>query len=285
MIAQQQNADSREGVMRNAHKALANHWPEYTMEAAELGLFMLSACLFVALFEYSGSPTRQMIDNPLSRRMFIGVAMGLTAIAIIYSPFGQRSGAHFNPAVTLTYFRLGKIAAWDAVFYIVAQFIGALLGVWLSLALLGPLIVGDPSVDFVVTVPGPRGASWAFVAEIIMSFIMMTVILQISNRPELNRYTALFAGLLVASFIAIEAPISGMSMNPARSFGSALPADIWTALWIYFLAPPMGMLVAAEVHLRRRGARILCCKLHHENDKRCIFFCGYHDTNKDHEHH
>lgn len=253
------------------------------MEAVELGLFMLSACLFVALFEYPGSAIRQSIDDPLVRRVLIGVAMGLTAIAIVYSPFGQRSGAHFNPAVTLTFFRLGKIALWDTVFYIIAQFVGALLGVWLSLALLGTMVLANPSVDFVTTIPGPWGAGWAFVAEVVISFTLMTVILHVSNRPKLNRYTALFAGFLVATFIAIEAPISGMSMNPARSFGSALPATLWTALWIYFLAPPIGMLTAAEIYLRQSGRGILCCKLHHENDQRCIFFCSYHNASIDHE--
>jgi aquaporin Z len=274
--------DSHADAIGNVRKALANHWPEYAMEATELGMFMLSACLFVALFEYPRSPVRQVIDDPLVRRVFIAIAMGLTAIAIVYSPFGQRSGAHFNPAVTLTFLRLGKIAAWDAVFYMVAQFIGALSGVWLSLALLGPMVLADPSIEFVATIPGPWGASWALVAEIVISFILMTVILQVSNRPNLNRYTALFAGFLVAIFIAVEAPISGMSMNPARSFASAFPAHLWTALWIYFLAPPAGMLAAAEIYLRRSGRGVLCCKLHHENDKRCIFFCSYHRTSIDH---
>jgi aquaporin Z len=104
---------------------------------------------------------------------------------------------------------------------------------------------------------------------------MLTVLI-VSNTKRLNRYTALFAGALVAIYITFEAPISGMSMNPARSFGSAFPADIWNNLWIYFLAPPIGMLLAAEVYLRFKGSSsVLCCKLHHENGKRCIFHCRY----------
>lgn len=278
MSARQRTWGGGAVFMADARAALANHWPEYLMEAAELGLFMISACLFVALLEYPGSPVHQAIDDPVVRRVFIGIAMGLTATAIVYSPFGQRSGAHFNPAVTFTFYRLGKIAGWDAIAYIVAQFVGAVLGVWLSIALLGRMVVSDPNVYYVVTVPGRWGVGWAFVAEIVMSFIMMSVILSVSNRRNLNRYTALFAGFLVASFIAVEAPFSGMSMNPARTFGSALPANLWTALWIYFLAPPIGMLIAAEIHLRLRSkAAILCCKLHHDNDTRCIFACTYHD--------
>ena len=66
--------------------------------------------------------------------------MGSTAIAIIFSPFGKRSGAHFNPAVTLTFFRLGKIAAWDTAFYTVFQFVGGVAGVLLASLVLGNLV-------------------------------------------------------------------------------------------------------------------------------------------------
>lgn len=258
------------------HNALSRHWPEYLMEAAELGLFMISACVVVAVLEYPGSPVRQALPDPLLRRFLIGAAMGLTAIAIVFSSLGKRSGAHFNPAVTLTFFRLGKIEPWDAAFYIVAQFAGAVAGVFLAGLLLGRTVLAEPAVNYVATLPGERGYAVAFLAEAAISFTLMLVVLTVSNRRRLNRYTGLFAGTLVAAFITLEAPFSGMSMNPARSFGSALPGGIWDALWIYFTAPPLGMLLAAEVYLRARGAgAVLCCKLHHENTKRCIFRCRY----------
>ena len=85
------------------------HWPEYLMEAAELGIFMVSACVFTAVIWHPASAVRQSIQDPLVRRVLTGIAMALTAICIIYSPWGKRSGAHFNPSVTLTFFRLGKI--------------------------------------------------------------------------------------------------------------------------------------------------------------------------------
>jgi aquaporin Z len=95
------------------------------------------------------------------------------------------------------------------------------------------------------------------------------------------RFTGLFAAALVALYITFEAPISGMSMNPARTFGSAFSAHVWTALWIYFCAPPLGMLLAAEVYVRLRGTKsVLCAKLHHQNSQRCIFRCGYALGNK-----
>ena len=98
--------------------SLRVHWPEYLMEAALLGAFMVSACVFGALYEFPQSPVHQAIMSGFLRRLFMGVTMGLTAIAIIYSPWGKQSGAHINPSVTLTFFRLGKIKFWDALFYI-----------------------------------------------------------------------------------------------------------------------------------------------------------------------
>src|SRR6266849_3489081 len=112
--------------------ALKHHWPEYLMEAAGLGLFMLSACVFTTLLEHPASPVRLAINDSLLRRILIGLAMGLTAISIVYSPWGKQSGAHLNPSLTLTFLRLGKVAPWDALLYVVAQFIGGVLGVRLA---------------------------------------------------------------------------------------------------------------------------------------------------------
>lgn len=245
------------------------------MEGAELGLFMISACAFVVLLEHPTSPVHQAIDNGTLRRVLIGFAMGLTAIAIIYSPIGQRSGAHFNPSVTLTFFRLGRVELWDTVFYSAAQFAGGLLGVVLSAVVLGQL-VAHPSVQYAVTVPGASGVGIAFLAEMLISFIQMSMVLRVSNAKHLARFTGVFAGLMVAIYISLEAPYSGMSMNPARTFASALPATMWTALWIYFTAPPLGMLLAAELYVRQHSLhQVFCAKLHHHNDKRCIFRCNY----------
>jgi aquaporin Z len=105
----------------------------------------------------------------------------------------------------------------------------------------------------------------------------MSVVLTVSNTKRLGRWTGVFAGALVATYITIESPISGMSMNPARTFSSAVGAHIWISLWIYFTAPPLGMLMAAEVYRRLNAGRaIVCAKLHHYNNKRCIFQCNFH---------
>src|SRR5262249_35348687 len=198
-----------------------------------------------------------------------------TAIGIIFSPWGKRSGAHFNPSVTLTYFRLGKVKPWDAAFYILAQFIGGIIGVAIAILLFGKA-VADPKVNYASTRPGPRGPLAALVAEVLISFVLMSVVLRISNTRKLARWTGLFAGVLVATYITFESPISGSSMNPARTFGSAFGARVWMSLWIYFVAPPLGMLLAGEVFTRAKtGRTAACAKLHHHNGQRCIFRCNF----------
>jgi aquaporin Z len=254
-------------------EALTRHWPEYAIEAAGLGLFMMSACLFGALLYHPGSVVPQALPDPLLRRALMGLAMGLTAVALIYSPWGQQSGAHFNPAVTLTFLRLGRISGWDASFYVGAQFAGGVTGVILAATFTRGLIA-DRAVNFAVTVPGVWGAGVAFAAEVVISCGLMLLVLAVSNAPRLSRFTGLFAGALVAMYITIEAPLSGMSMNPARSFASAFSADVWTGFWVYLTAPMAGMLLAAELY-RRAHRPVWCAKLHHDNARRCIFRCGY----------
>jgi len=258
-------------------KAFQHHWPEYLMEAAELGCFMISASLFTILLYHPSSPAFHAIPSEFARRSLMGLAMGLTAIAIIYSPWGKQSGAHLNPAVTLTFFRLGKVAPWDAVFYVIAQFTGGVAGVALVAAAGGKLLA-HPSVNYVATLPGNGGPGAAFLAEVAISFVLMCVVLIVSNTQRFTRFTGLLAGACVAAFITFEAPISGMSMNPARTFGSAVLPQLWDSLWIYFLAPPLGMMVAAALYLRLKHV-VACAKLHHQNQFRCIF-CEYHARRK-----
>jgi len=256
-------------------EALRHHWREYVMEAAGLGIFMISACVFTTVIEHPGSPIRQWIASAFIRRIIIGAGMGLTAIGLIYSPWGKQSGAHFNPSVTMTFLRLGKVSRPDAFFYVLAQFLGADAGVLLSAFFLRPWI-SHPAVNYAATVPGPMGAAVAFAAEFVISFVLMTAILFISNGRTFPALTGVVSGILVATYISLEAPLSGMSMNPARTFGSAFSSQVWKGWWIYFTAPPIGMLLGAEFYRRLRGAHsVVCAKLHHQNDKRCIFRCGY----------
>jgi aquaporin Z len=253
---------------------LRRHWPEYLIEAWALGTFMLSAAVFTTLIDRPGTLVHRLLGDADLRRMLIGIAMGLTAIGLIYSPWGQRSGAHMNPAVTLTFLRLGRIRGPDAIGYIAAQLAGGVLGVLSAAALLGAAFT-EPPVNHVVTVPGPRGAGVAFAAELAISAAMMLMILASSASPHLAKYTGVFAGVLVATWITVEGPLSGMSMNPARTVASAVPARLWDSLWIYLTAPVIGMQLGALAHrlmLPRQPAG--CAKLQHGTRQRCIH-CGY----------
>jgi aquaporin Z len=233
---------------------------------------MLSAGTCATLLGSPGSPVHQALPNPFLRMALMGVAMGATAIAIVHSPWGRQSGAHMNPAVTLTFLRLRKIAGWDALFYIAAQVVGGTAGVLAVEAVVGRAFADAP-VRFAVTVPGPAGP----LPAIAIAFLLMSMILWTSNHPRLSRFTGRVAGVMVALFITFESPVSGMSMNPARTVASALPAGVWTAAWIYLVAPVLAMLLASEVYLRLMGAhRVYCAKLDHRGDRRCIFRCGYH---------
>ena len=163
------------------------------MEAAALGIFMISAGVFTALLEYPSSRVHQAIPNGDVRRALIGVAMGSTAMGLIYSPWGRRSGAHMNPAVTLSFLHLGKIPRWDAFFYIVFQFLGGLAGVLVTALALGNSFT-QPPVNYVVTVPGPAGNVAAFIGEFVIAVIMMIMIVTVSNKPAVARFTGLFFG-------------------------------------------------------------------------------------------
>lgn len=116
-------------------EALKNHWREYLMEAWGLGTLMFSAGAFGVIVFHSASPLISL-DFTL-RNALMDAAMGATAVGIFLSPRGTRSGAHINPAVTLTFWRLGKIESADAFFYVLAQFAGAISGVLISWLIFG----------------------------------------------------------------------------------------------------------------------------------------------------
>ncbi len=258
--------------------AAHSRWSLYAIEAAGLGAFMISALAFTLLLEHPSSPVHAALPDPLLRRGLMGCAMGATLIALVYNPLGQRSGAHFNPVFTLTFWRLGKVATRDAIGYAAAQFAGAAVGV----AALGALARGaldDPHVHWAATTPGAHGVALAFAGEVTIAFVQMLLVLCVSNTRRWNAWTGVLAACGVAAYITLEAPLSGMSMNPARTLASALGAGDFRALWLYFSAPLLGMLGAAELYLLAAGVRrVHCAKLHHANAQPCPFRCGWGDA-------
>lgn len=236
----------------------------YLIEAWALGTFMVVASLVVIVVENPDLPVRATIPSPLLRRAIIGVCMGLTAVGLIYSPWGKLSGAHLNPAVTLAQWRLNRITTTNMVFYIVAQFVGGSLGVGLVHTLL-PDYIAHSSVNYVSTVPGETGVWVALGFEFGMAFCLLTMVLALSNSKWLSMYTGYFVGVAVALYITFEAPFSGMSINPARTVSSAIWANVWTAVWIYFAGPIAGMTLAGwlyRLRYRRRYGECRSLKMH-----------------------
>lgn len=217
----------------------------YLMEALGLAIFMISACFFGGLLEGKNSFIHHSIQNSFIRLFIMGILMGSTALFIFYSPWTAPSGSHINPAVTLSFFRAGRINKYDTIFYILFQFIGGTIAVYLMQLLMGRMLTDSP-VNSAATVPGKSGIMAAFVMELVIAFIMMTMVMFTSSNERSKKYTRIIAGCMVCLYVIIAGPVSGFGMNPARSFASALPSNTWTAAWIYLIIPIVGMMAAVE---------------------------------------
>lgn len=236
-----------------------------------MGVLVTAACSFAMLLFHPDSRVPEVVRNVVVRRLMIGVAMGSTAILLVYSPWGKQSGAHFNPAVTLTYFRLQRVPGPDAAWYVISQLSGAFLAVGI-MVLLFRRWLAHPAIHYVSAMPGPYGAGATWAMELVASFLLMTVVLTASNSRRFTRWTGVFAGLLTVANVSVLVPLVGTSLNPARSLASAVPAHVWTSIWVYLTASPAGMLAAAAFYIHHCGVNaVFCAKLHHQNDRRCIF--------------
>lgn len=253
-------------------KLFKANWKIYVIEAWALAMFMISACLCTILIEHPDFQISTSITQPFWRRLLSGIAMGITAILLIYSKWGKQSGAHMNPAVTLAHLHLNRIQKTDAFWYIAAQLTGASSGV-AFISFLFPAYMGSDVVNYVVTTPGTGGVAIAFIAELAMAAVLFAMVLLVSNSPY-AKYTGYVAGFVVCCYIWFEAPLSGMSINPARSFGSAINAGVWFSYWIYILAPVAGMQLSAWLY------RKSYLQLHGECKTMRCHFSGNGSTNK-----
>jgi aquaporin Z len=233
-------------------ESLERNWREYLMEAVGLAGFVLGAGLLTVLLEHPDLLVMQSSfgaeENAMWRRVPLGILMG-AYIAFITRLWSERSGAHINPPVSWSFFRLGKISFTDAVFFTIAHFAGAIAAAQLLKFALGSYFA-HPLIDFGITKPKPQHTSTeAFVAEFIISFVLMFVVLVAANSTKLEKKAPLIVGALIAFYLIVEAPYSGMSLNPARSTAAAVAANKYEHLWIYFVAPGIAMLLAAEMFL------------------------------------
>jgi aquaporin Z len=255
--------------------AINLHWREYLMEGSEVGSLMLSVCIFGTLIYGNDSPLKAFVLSRGTGSLLMGIAVATTTFLIICSPFGRRTGAHFNPSVTLAYLWLGRIHRWDALCYGVAQFLGGVVGVLIAHQILGERL-SSSAVRYLVTLPGIYGRTVAFISEFVLSGLFISLALYASNHRRLARFSPILVALFTISYFTLSPSIAGFSVNPARSFSSALFAWIWRGIWIYFLAPSLGMLVAAEIYVKRAGSdRVFCAKIFHDTRSVCPFHCNF----------
>jgi len=172
--------------METLTNTFRKNWPLYLIEVWALGMFMIAASVVVIIVNHPDFPIRAAVPSDLARRAVIGICMGVTDVCLIYSRWGKRSGAHLNPAVTLAQWRLNRITTTDAVFYILAQFVGGWLGVALIYALV-PDLLAHPAINYVTTVPGQAGIWVAFGFEFGLAFCILTMVLALSNSRQLAR--------------------------------------------------------------------------------------------------
>lgn len=215
-----------------------------------------------------------VVPNGALRRLLTGIMFAGGATAVVYSPLGQISGGHINPAVTLAFWRLGKVPTRDAVIYVVMQFLGAFLGAWAAGLAWGRLTTG---VRYAATVPGDGySQAGAFAAETFITFLLVFLIFVCVNKPKIAPSTGIIAGSLVAFLVMVEAPVTGTSLNPARTLGPAMLAQNYTALWLYFVGPIVGALLAVAAFTGQWGKKTVCAKLYHTEKYPCPFDrCDY----------
>jgi aquaporin Z len=233
--------------MKKVMHSFACNYDKYLIEAWGLWIFMVAASICTIVFQHPHFKLVEYIPSDIIRRIFIGLAMGLTAMGIMHSSWGKKSGAHINPAVTITFLFLRKISKIDGIFYMIFQTIGGTLGVYIITFFL-PEYMNDSSVQYVVTVPGINGLNGAIIGEGIISFILMFTTLIVTNNSTYKKYIGFITAFLITNFVIFEAPYSGFSMNPARTLASAIPSNIWTDWLMYMIVPPISMLCAALIY-------------------------------------
>jgi aquaporin Z len=247
------------------------HWFEYGAELVGTA-FLLFAGVSAVVFDFgTGSPLASVLPDPSVRRLITGLLFAGSGSLVAISPLGKLSGAHINPAVSLAFWVHGKMHHFDLGGYIVGQFLGGILGAALVLLVWGERAT---SVGVGRTVPGAGYPIWlVFLAELILTFVLVLSIFLFVSSHRLMRWTPLMVWILVALMVWLEAPISGTSLNPARSFGPALVSWFWQAHWLYWVAPPLGALLAVGAfRLLPMGKHdVLTGKLFHVPHYRSVF--------------
>ncbi|MDO7845253.1 aquaporin [Hymenobacter sp. M29] len=238
-------------------QALRQNWRHYLVEAGGPMAFLTVSSLAAVVFHHPDSAAaRALGPQEWVQRVGVGLVVGLLIVVMAYSPWGKRSGAHFNPAVTLGFWQLGHIGTADALWYVLAQFVGALVAGFGVVWALAPWF-GHHLIHHNTTQPIDATHGWALAlgAEMLISGLLMLGLLGSLHSAQGKKWTGALAGLLLAVFVVVESPLSGMSLNPARTLGTAVASGEAAGLWLYFLGPLAAMWATAEAYRRYRQRR------------------------------
>ncbi len=246
-------------------------WKLYGAELVGTALLILAGLSIVILDFGNGSPVLQLIPDAGLRRLITGFLFGTTGALIALSPLGRESGAHINPAVTFSFWLMGKLRGRHALGYVAAQLIGGVLG---ALPLLAWGAMGR-SVAYGATAPGAGfGLGWALVGEAVTTFLLIVGLFFFLSSRRIRAFTPALFPFLFAVMVFIEAPLSGTSTNPARSLGPSVISGVWQGWWIYWLGPLIGALLGTLLFRLGwlRELEVEVAKLYHfEHDRYGIF--------------
>lgn len=247
------------------------NWLEYSSEFLGTAILLFFGLSAVVFFFASSLPMVELISSASTRRLLTGLLFAGSAALFAISPPGKLSGAHINPAVSLAFWLQGKMYNHDLMGYMVAQFIGGIFGIFLLTQVWGEHAA---TVNYGMTLPGQGYSLWfVFFAEVFITGLLVLALFIFLGSKNLMKWTPLMVWLLVAGMVWIEAPISGTSLNPARSFAPALASGLWEFQWLYFVAPTLGSISAVGIYrvLTKGQKNLATCKLCHDPRYRCIF--------------
>ncbi len=241
------------------------HWKEWGCELVGTGFQLFAGFSIVAIMEARGAPGRQLIGSSGLRLVMIGAAFGLLAAIVATTPLGKRSGAHLNPAVTLGFFLRRHTHAHDLVGYALAQTAGALGAAGAFSAICGTWAV---KVNHARTVPSASVHPWVAAGiEAALTLALLLTIFSMVSSPRTARWTPLVVTGVLSGLIWAGAPYTGASMNPARTLGPDIVAGGYSALWVYFVGPLSGALLAVGLFdVLARERTTLTAKLFHDSN-------------------
>ena len=251
-------------------------WPEYLAEFFGTAIMMAIGIGAVVFMWSEGSIMRDWIPSEPWRRLATGILFAGGGTLVVLSPLGQRSGGHLNPAMTFAFWLRNKISSADALMYALCQIGGALLGVMVVATIASEAAL---TVDLGMTRPGAGyTAAFALVAELLITFMLVFLVFWAVDRRAVARFTPYLAGVLIALLVLVEAPVSGTSLNPARSLAPAALMGAFADFWLYVVGPMAGAVLAVLCYRWFGGeqAGAGCAKLHHTDRYPCLFEgCGY----------